>query len=344
MGTTVITPIISVVMSVFNGELFLKTAIESILDQNFTNFELIIVDDGSTDSSATIIRNFEDERIIFIQNGSNKGLVFSLNTAIRISKGKYIARFDADDISLSNRLEEQFNFLEKNPSVSLLGSNVQFIINGKLANKMKLPSSNKAAKCRLLFNTTFVHPSVMLRSCILKKYNYSPDLYPAEDYFLWTKIAQNHSIANLNKVLVYCRIHDNNIHLNTKEIVLKKIEIIYKDIFYHTFNHLLTTENIEVHQCLCLYKRDFTPKKNKSIMKWIKELEELNRKSKAFHKKVFNRQLSMIWINYTYNYVRHGKYNINIFKSKLVFYAPITMIIKTLSYILLNVLKTNRNA
>ena len=164
MGTTIITPIISVVMSVFNGELFLKTAIKSILNQTFTNFEFIIIDDGSTDLSATIIRNFEDERIIFIQNSSNKGLVFSLNTAIRISKGKYIARFDADDISLPNRFKEQLLYLENNNNIDIIGGSVILINeNGIIRKKDIRKLSHQQINSSLLFTCPIYHPTVLGR-------------------------------------------------------------------------------------------------------------------------------------------------------------------------------------
>ena len=102
---------ISVVMSVYNGEIYLYEAIESILNQTFTNFEFIIIDDGSTDNSAEIIKSYDDNRIVLIQQG-NKGLAAALNEGIKIAKGKFIARMDADDISLPTRLETQIQFME----------------------------------------------------------------------------------------------------------------------------------------------------------------------------------------------------------------------------------------
>ena len=123
-------PKINVIMSVYNGEKYLKQAIESILKQTYTNFRFIIVDDGSNDSSFDIIKSFTDERIVIIRNDRTQGLTRSLNKALRTANGEYIARQDADDISLSNRLKSQIDFLEKHPEVELLGTGV-YLINEK---------------------------------------------------------------------------------------------------------------------------------------------------------------------------------------------------------------------
>ena len=120
-------PDISVLMPVFNSERYLKTAIESILNQTFQDFELIIVDDGSTDASENIIRSFESEKIFSYKNAGNIGLIATLNRGIDLCRGKYIARMDADDVSLPTRLEKQFNFLKKNPEYALVGSNAERI-------------------------------------------------------------------------------------------------------------------------------------------------------------------------------------------------------------------------
>ena len=110
-------PFVSVVMSVYNGELFLKEAIDSILSQTYKKFEFIIIDDGSTDGSLNIINEYSDERIKILVNPKNEGLIFSLNKGIELALGTYIVRMDADDISLPQRIEEQVSFMEKHGSI-----------------------------------------------------------------------------------------------------------------------------------------------------------------------------------------------------------------------------------
>ena len=128
-------------MSVYNGEKYLREAIESILNQTFTDFEFLIVNDGSTDSSLEIILSYPDERIRVIRNDRNIGLTKSLNKALQQAKGEYIARQDADDISLQNRFEEQLIYLEKHPEVALLGTSAYKIDErGEILAKVIVPT------------------------------------------------------------------------------------------------------------------------------------------------------------------------------------------------------------
>lgn len=344
MESVINNPLVSVIMPVFNGERFLKTAIESILSQTFEDFEFLIINDGSTDRSLQIINSIQDNRIICLQNLENKGLVISLNKAITAAKGKYIARFDADDIALPNRLKEQFNFLEKNPDIALVGSNVQFLINNKLANISDLPITNEAAKCRLIFNTTFVHPAVMLQTKVLKTLKYDAKTFPTEDYDLWVRLTKHHKVANLNQVLLHCRLHDKNIHLNTRIRALDSLSTIYKHIFMQTFSYSMTTENIKTHQTLSLYDKDFSVVLNEKIELWLTQLQALNKQKGVFSTKLFNKQLAEIWIRYAYYYIRFGKKNMNIMKSNLIFHAPIMMTFRVVLFSILNLLKLNKNA
>ena len=131
---------ISVVMAVFNGGMYLRDSIQSILDQSLTNFEFIIIDDKSVDDSAKIITSFSDPRIRHIRNQTNLGLAASLNKGIKLAKGEYIARMDADDISLPNRLEIQANYLDFHPDISVVGSYVQTFNEKGLTTKLYYPT------------------------------------------------------------------------------------------------------------------------------------------------------------------------------------------------------------
>lgn len=165
-------PLISVVMPVYNAELYLDEAIQSITNQTYKKFEFIIINDGSTDKSLEIIKKYKDEysRIVLISR-ENKGLVFSLNEGISKAKGKYIARMDADDISLSTRLEEQVAFMEENQEIGVCGSWVEVFGDNRKNTIWKMPKSNEELKTRLLFSVPVAHPSVMMRKEILDKYN-----------------------------------------------------------------------------------------------------------------------------------------------------------------------------
>ena len=153
-------PLVTVLMAVYNGEKYLREAIESILDQTYTNFEFLIINDGSSDRTEEIILSYNDKRIRYIKNEQNLKLIASLNKGLDLAKGEFIARMDADDISLPERLEKQINFLEKHPEIGLLGSWVRTL---GLTNNRNIifKQGHNTIRIQLLFNNFFHHPSVV---------------------------------------------------------------------------------------------------------------------------------------------------------------------------------------
>ena len=157
------TPAISVLMSVFNSDKYLHEAIDSILKQTFTDFEFIIINDASTDSSVNIIKSYNDIRIVLIENETNIGLTNSLNKGIKRATGKYIARMDADDIALPFRFAEQFSFMELHAEIGICGTWVEtFNEKGKIV-VWDYPETHEKIICRQFFNVGFAHPTVMFR-------------------------------------------------------------------------------------------------------------------------------------------------------------------------------------
>lgn len=158
------TPTITVLMPVFNCELYIKDAVDSILNQTYNNFEFLIIDDASTDETVSIIKAYTDSRIKLIEKPINTGLTNSLNQGLKLAKGKYIARMDGDDISLPERFEKQITFLEKNPEVVLCGSWFN-VIGSELV--IKTPENYEDIKLALLKGNCIAHPSVMMRNKFL---------------------------------------------------------------------------------------------------------------------------------------------------------------------------------
>ena len=198
-------PIVTVLMAVYNGENYLKLTIESILDQTFKNFEFVIVNDGSTDSTSDIIKSYKDPRIVLHNNKTNIGQTKSLNIGLNLAKGKYIARTDAGDVSLSMRLEKQVIYLENNSEVVVLGTSA-FRYNelGKIIDVVHMPSSENAILQRIFVTTPVVHVSVLMRrETIISLGGFDEEYHVLADYELWSKLLQkNYRIANLTKVLV----------------------------------------------------------------------------------------------------------------------------------------------
>lgn len=199
-------PEISVIMSVYNAEKYLRESIESILNQTYTEFEFIIVNDGSTDSSLEIIKSYKDERIVLI-NQNNTGLAKSLNNGIEKSRSIFIARMDADDISLPDRLQKQYEFLSQNPEYVVIGSNAKNIdINGNYIHTSDLTTSNIQCKNKLP-ETPFIHPSVMFRkNAFCEAGKYPEYMLKAQDLILFSKISKYGKIANIEEPLIKYRI------------------------------------------------------------------------------------------------------------------------------------------
>jgi glycosyltransferase involved in cell wall biosynthesis len=205
-------PLVSIVMSVYNGVKYIAESVKSILTQTYTNFEFIIINDGSTDGTREILESYQDERIVLIHQ-ENMGLTKSLNKGIALAKGKYVARQDADDVSKSDRLEKQVAYMEAHPQVGLLGTRLEFIDDkGDVLRPSLLPTDNEVLQERLVRINQFCHASVLIRREALDKVGEFRDYFRyAQDYDLWLRIAEHYEIANLPDALVQYRELDDAI-------------------------------------------------------------------------------------------------------------------------------------
>ena len=204
-------PKVSVILPVFNAELYVKDSIQSILNQTFFDFELIVINDGSTDRSEEIILEFKDNRIKYFKNNTNLKLIETLNLGLNLANGKYIARIDADDIAFSNRFEKQVEFLERNTEYGLIGSFAQSIgVENKI---MKYVEDDEEIRFALVTHNPFIHSSVMFRSAILleKNLKYCKEQIHVEDYHLWISFLKFTKGKILSDILIQYRIHDNQI-------------------------------------------------------------------------------------------------------------------------------------
>ncbi len=206
MDSIVTTPVISVIMPVYNGGAFIKEAIDSILAQTFTDFEFFIIDDASTDESVAIIKFYSDHRIQFIQKPTNTGYTDSLNMALALAKGKYIVRMDADDISTVDRFKKQLEYIETKKDLLVLGTAYKIIGTETL---ITLPATYEEAKVISIMNVPVAHPTVMMRNEVFKNLGmrYEKKYEPAEDYDLWTRVLEKGMIESLPEPLLYYRQH-----------------------------------------------------------------------------------------------------------------------------------------
>jgi len=249
-------PKVTVLMSVYNGEKFLRKAVDSILNQTYKNFEFLIINDFSTDSSRDIILSYRDPRIRLIDNQENIGLTRSLNKGLKLARGEYVARMDSDDISLPQRIEKQIEFLEQHPKVVLLGSWAEIIDQNEMIKDIwKYPTNHCFIAWKLLFGNCLVHSAVMYRKdCILDSGGYNELTTYAQDYELWIKLSSAGEIIQLPEVLVKCRkdipesiggrFLDKQLQIAVKA-AFHYAKSMVNDITYDTFVHFFqkTTSN-----------------------------------------------------------------------------------------------------
>lgn len=213
-------------MAVYNGEKYVREAIESILNQTFKDFEFILVNDGSTDRTREILESYNDPRIVLIHQG-HMGLTRSLNKGIALAKGKYIARQDADDISLPDRLEKQIEFLELHKDIALLGTAAQIIdIRGSYLKTVKYPTDHSSLRIAIKHSNHFWHGSVMFRRQIFFELGgYHEIFFTAQDYDLWLRFVEKFTVANLSDPLYKYRL--NYLSLSFKKIVYQRRMAIF---------------------------------------------------------------------------------------------------------------------
>lgn len=216
-------------MSVYNGMPYLKEAVASILNQIYKNFEFIIVDDASTDSSWQYLKSLKDKRIKLINNPKNLGLAASLNKGLKVTKGDYIARMDADDISLPNRLKTQIDFLKKNTKVDVCGTWVRKINEkGEKIGLEKRPTGDLSIKRHLGWYPSIIHPTMMAKKSFFEKLKgYDPKYDFAEEYELLMRARKNFNMANIPRELLEWRFWDNRRSRSGWE-VMEKVDLKIK--------------------------------------------------------------------------------------------------------------------
>jgi len=290
---------ISVIMSAYNSEQYLNEAIESILNQTFGNFEFIITDDCSSDGSFEIIRSYaqKDKRIKYFRNSENLGLTKSLNNMIGTASGKYIARMDADDISMPDRFQKQFEFMENNPQTGVLGTNIIFF--GNYNAESDLPADNEEIKAELLFRDVVMHPAVMIRRSVLDEFKlrYDESFRISQDYDLWSRIICFTECANLPEHLLRYRFVDSNLTNSTNT---EYREPFLKRIFINQLKRIginPSYEEIRYHIILASKKKISRFDDLSGIMLWLEKIADKNKGTLFYDQAVIESILSKHWFS-----------------------------------------------
>lgn len=283
-----VVPEVSVILSVYNGETYLDGCLRSVREQSLSSFEFIVVDDASTDGTPEILRQHaaQDSRITVLTNERNRKLSVSLNTALAHARTALVARMDADDIALPDRLEKQLAFMKANPDVLVCGGAVTLHETGET---VYCPTRDEAIRAQLLWASPFAHPAVMFRrGPVLEAGGYDPAMPLSQDYELWVRLAAlpGWRFANLDAVLVRYRIHP---HADRRMYCARQMECAAAVMKAHMRRLGIpeTAVDMEAHLKLCFQDRARAVSLERS-QAWVACLMEWNRRARIFVPRVFD--------------------------------------------------------
>lgn len=287
---------ISILMPVYNTAPYLREAVDSMLAQTFRDFELIILDDCTPDESPAILDPYTDERIVRYRGKKNVGLANILNVGMDMARGKYIARMDSDDISLPNRLQVQYDYLEHHPNCDLVSVAMQQFGAGNRL--MQYDNSTEEIKFNALFFSPILHASSMWRRERLAALRFEQSYVPAEDYRMWTKaLIAGVTMRNLPKVLYKYRIHEGL----AKDV--SNVELKLKKEYLQTIFPSLSELQLEAWCNL----REIAEKEPDLLLSCFQEMEELNKERLFFEPKSFRRCYTRYYQAMLYEQMKHSK-------------------------------------
>ena len=299
-------PRISIIFPVYNTASFLKESVDSILNQSFADFELIIINDASTDQSWEILQTYNDPRIRLLNNEVNLGVPKTRNKALDLATGEFIANMDSDDVAHPDRLKRQVQFLDHYLRVDVCGSWVQFI--GAWNGVLQFPAKHEDIRANLLFVNIINNPSIMLRRAILEKLRYDETFALAEDYKLWVELIDTCTIAIIPEVLLQYRIHTSNVSIVKKcnQQALQQYNCRVYERFFQRLAISYNKEELRMHleigqkQITALSTAELT-----NYLAWLGKLIVANRSTHYFKDESF-RTVILNQVQYLASRVKHS--------------------------------------
>ena len=301
---------VTVLMPAYNAEKYIRQSIDSILNQSLPDFILLIIDDGSTDKTEEIIHSYNDKRIVYIKNEKNIGVKETLNKGIAIADTEYIARMDADDIAIRERLELQLEYMDSNKEIGVSGGCFEFF--GDEIGTVKMPLRDEEIKAKLFFFSGLCHPTIIFRTEILKKNNmlygspvdyndsFGHKINEMEDSGLWHKLKHVTKFGNLDKVLIKYRKEGQNISLkNIKDVHNRK-----KIMYHYLLNELGIVDPPE-DETLFLFSLQYfkDDPKIENIKKYKEFLDRLiiaNKSTRVYDLVQFEAAVNRVWEQFFY--------------------------------------------
>ncbi len=328
-------PAITVLVPVYNAEKYLTEAIDSILNQSFTDFELLIINDGSTDKSEEIILSYSDKRIKYVKNETNLKLIATLNKGFALSTGKYIVRSDADDINYLNRLEMQFQSMEQNPNIVLLGTSFETFGTDISSTVTRYAADHNTICLKHFYQIHLSHGTSIFRTETIRKHNlrFDSSYEHAEDYELWTRIAQVGRLANLPQVLYKVRHHNQKVsHLYAE--IQKQNSLRVKQKLFEQIGLSLSPKEINLFGKIAQHDYVFSEQFLTTSMALLEKIAAANDKNGIFERDFLNKAISQFWFNTAYNCSSLGLLSFRLFfNSPLSQYKQISVIAKVKFFI-----------
>jgi glycosyltransferase involved in cell wall biosynthesis len=296
-------PRVTVSMAVYNGATYLNAAIESILNQTFDDLELLIVNDGSTDATKSIVNSYSDSRIRLIDNDCNRGIAYSRNRGWKEANGDFVAVLDCDDIAVKYRIESQYAHLIENPALAMTGGHAEVInSNGQpTGDYYIMPTHPGEVSIELLFRNVFVNSTVMFRKEAIERVGGYWDSDFVEDYELAFRINEHHPVDNIDRVLVQYRLHEHNISSEKEALMREGEEHMVKymhQILKIPYDAQLQTAHLSFIRALPGYKMGIS-----DYFQVLKALKTGNDKTGVFPKEEMGRIFMTKW----YEMIRQSK-------------------------------------
>lgn len=290
-------PKVTILMTVYNNEKYIRTAIFSILNQTFKDIELLLINDCSTDNTDKIISSFNDKRIRYYKNNKNIGISHSLNKGIALANGKYTARMDGDDICYPQRIERQVSYLDRNKDYGLVGS-WYYVINeiGALRTVKRKATNDNDIRLSMLFENQFIQSSVMMRADLLKDLMYDTGLEVCEDYDLFMRVLYRCKVANLPEELITYRWYGGNTSIIKQKSILESfVQIFSKTLDHYSINH--TKEELFIHSILAFrYAKKYfnTTERIDQLNNWLDKIRSSPNLLSLFDETMIEKKLDAI--------------------------------------------------
>lgn len=278
-------------MPVYNNESYINEAIDSILNQTFSDFQLLIIDDGSTDNSVSLIKQYNDSRINLVEKSHNTGLIDCLNLGMSLANGQYIARMDGDDVSVADRFEKQLAILENNAEIKVCGCWLKTF--GKKEELIKHKEFHDEIVANMLLHCSMTMGSVMFERKALEGYKFDKDKVHVEDYDFWSRIAWSCKFYNIQEVLYLYRIHEAQVSTVHKQIQLQG-DITIKLFLFKKIKYDTALYRDDLISKMLLLNSTIKINEFSRFVKWINELKRLNKTVKAYAQKDLEHVLKII--------------------------------------------------